>query len=36
MVDAAPAEFGEIETEDSVIAYAKITIRCNVLKKVTP
>lgn len=34
MIEAVPAEFGEIEAEDGVICYAKVTLRCKLLQTV--
>lgn len=33
-IEAVPAEFGEVQTEDSVIAYSRITLKCHTLKSI--
>jgi hypothetical protein len=30
-LEAVPAEFGEIATEDSVVAYSRIVLKCHKL-----
>ena len=32
--EAVPAEFGEVQTEDAVIAYSRITLKCHMLKAI--
>jgi hypothetical protein len=35
IVEAAPAELGEVDIEDGVVAFSRIILKCKVLKDIS-